>query len=71
MDSPGCFGIITYILFSARMVKVGKVKIICDPRKGGCGMPFEAELDKIKGEKFIQCPNCGRIAPNPFYEEES
>ncbi len=47
-----------------------KVSIICDPKKYGCGMSYEVNVENVKDQKYIMCPHCGRIAPNPFYSEK-
>ncbi len=41
----------------------------CDPSKGGCSFTFEINSYSVEGEKYIQCPKCGRFIENPFYDE--
>ena len=45
--------------------------ILCTPQKGGCGNTYEVDEEKVKTDKFVQCPHCSRIAPNPLYEGEN
>lgn len=34
-----------------------------------CGGIYLLDIEVIKKEKHLQCPLCGIIKPNPFYEE--
>ena len=48
---------------------MAKTKVKCF--KETCGATFEVEEDNIdKKQKYMQCPFCGNITDNPFYEGE-
>lgn len=46
------------------------VEIQCDIRKAGCGKTYRLDKDNNKNQRYIECPYCGRIISNPFYEGE-
>jgi len=47
-----------------------KIKIQCDKKKDGCGSTYEVEIKNVEMDRYIQCPFCARISPNPLYKGE-
>ena len=41
----------------------------CNPRNGGCDSLFSAYEEATAGDRYVQCPVCGRFIENLFFDE--
>lgn len=44
-----------------------RIKIHCLKKENGCGYVIDVDLEFVRYDEFIQCPNCYNIIINPYF----